>query len=242
MGIRKEFRKRESIYSFMIVSFITGIIFHYLLGKSLPIEYVVSISLVVIGASWSFLTIEINQISQLRNEYMKELNEFEESMNYFLSKSFEMLLKNVRLSKLETKDKESDELESVYILTQELRVAFDLMNYKMAKIKKSSVVISHTKIKELNEHSTRIYKNVVNDFIEVHQDRKKISNDEMALFNKRSHRLRILMLKALPVGELSFENFSIRYKAKKSLCICIVLFCIFIVLFKGIASFFHLPA
>lgn len=227
------FCKEYNLFIYIFVSFLVSIVFHIVLGAQLSIEYIVSIALVVIGASWSFLSLEVNQVDKLRDEYVKQLNNCEESVNIFLKDSFELFIEIANFNYLSNQDflKYHDELN---IKNTAIKSSYDIMRYKIRKLE----VYSHEELKleRIIKVSDDLYKSLSDHAYKVVKDNEGASDDEIELFNKRSDILRFLMVEDFSRNIISFEEFSKEYRDKKMLCISAVCFCVFIVLIKGFSS------
>lgn len=221
---------------YIAVSFLLAIVFQIVLGGFLSIEYIVSIALVTIGASWSYLSLEINQVNQLRNEYVKELNDFEASVHDFLKMSFEVFMGMISCENAISMraGKEGDKyFESLSKKNLELKNNFDIMNYRMDKLGRHSNKIN---VSALRLKTSEIYSYMVKDNRRVAAGEETEISKKTKVYSDDARLVMYVLMEDFSNGMISFEGFSVDFKNKKNVCVAIVFFSVFIVLIKGLMS------
>ncbi|MBR2515588.1 MAG: hypothetical protein IKE45_16550 [Halomonas sp.] len=221
----------KNTFVYMFVGFLVSIILYLIVGSGLSVEYLVSISLVVIGATWSYLALEVNQVKQLRDEYFYKVKEVEESCFVLIENTSEAFIKAAFYN-----PSKRHEIEEYAMLLSEKKMQvgknFNIFIYKLMKL--SNDQFENRDFEPLEKEAKELFEKFSSSVSDVVLKLKPLSEEDETIISTKQTNILSLMVSYFSNKTISFEEFSNEYESKKNVCVSIVCICFFIVVFKSI--------
>lgn len=229
----KSKNKFDNLFFYGSVSFLVSVVLYMAVGAHLSIEYLVSVSLVVIGATWSYLALEINQVKQLRDEYFQKVKELEESGFALIESTSEAFIKAAFYNPSKRYEVEEYAM-SLSEKKMQVGKGYNIFVYKLMKL--SNDQFENRDFEPLEKEAKDLFEKFSSSVSDVVLKLKPLSEEDEKIISRKQTNIVSLMVSYFSNKTISFEEFSNEYEGRKNVCISIVCICFFVVVFKSIDS------
>lgn len=225
-----EYFTAKDAFFYTSVSFLLSVVMFIVVGEKLSIEYLVSISLVVTGGLWSYLSIELTKVKELRAESVRNLEELERASIDLIKKASVLYdcLVDYSFNKERSVEKRLDRLRkerNEFIVAQNIYV-YKSINTELRNGLDVQLEVLEKDMRKMVNKMDKLYMAHGNhDFSINRDDRDEFKELNVAVLGSMSNKFHDIYI--------DFEEFSDSYRNKKNFCFSIVLLCVFVIVIKS---------
>lgn len=221
---------KSDFFLFVFISLLHSVIFYIIIGSFLDISYLVSIALAVVAGLWSYLSVEHNEIKELRGEYLNKVKSLEDSSKDFLSQAQVFFITAAEFSLCNSDEKKFFMLQ-MNKEKSDLARRYNIFAYYCIKLENDN--FNKDEFGELEKVMKSIYEKAEKMFASALSDNLSLNNEDESFFSIKINEALSRLATHFSNNSLTFEDVSESYSFKKKICIYIVYMCIFVVFIKG---------
>ncbi|MCD1652121.1 hypothetical protein K8090_11000 [Halomonas meridiana] len=225
----------SSKFLFLCVNFSLSVVVYIAIGNKLSIEYLVSMSLAITGGVWSYLSIEISKVKEVRAEYIRRLEDVEHCVQELRAQA------GVFFSHFEIISVYQDEelRDNLILLSRERNELAKLQNsliYKINKMEKNKY--NKKDFSEMLLTANLLTASLDNYFDRMNEGNITVGENDQESFMKTVNLLLFKMHEVFNDMDVGFEFFSEEYHFKSLICYSVVAVCLMTVFLKGFLDAF----